>query len=111
MLVAHRSSPQTFDGLFLQSGSYFQPGLDDQERGFSEFQRIARSVAGVLASAGSRRVRYRRCLTCGGIEENLGNNRAMLIALYRRKAYPAERCARCATCTTTPPGATRSIRT
>ena len=80
MLVAHRSAPNAFDGLFLQSGSYFQPGLDDQERSFSEFQRIARSVGGVLASAGSRRP-VPTVLTCGGIEENLGNNRAMLRAL------------------------------
>jgi enterochelin esterase-like enzyme len=88
MLVAHRDAPRAFDGLFLQSGSYFQRGLDDQERRFSEFERIARSVEGVLASAGSRRT-VPTALTCGGIEENLGNNRAMLRALVAQ-GYPAE---------------------
>ena len=88
MLVAHRSAPRAFDGLFLQSGSYFHRGLDDQERGFSEFQRIARSVEGVLASAGTRRA-VPTMLTCGGIEENLGNNRAMLKALAAQ-GYPVE---------------------
>ena len=88
MLMAHRSAPNAFDGLFLQSGSYFQPGLDDKERSFSTFERIARSVSGVLASAGSRRP-VPTVLTCGGIEENLGNNRAMLRALTAQ-GYPAE---------------------
>ena len=88
MLVAHRSDPQAFDGLFLQSGSYFTRGLDDQESSFSEFERIARSVEGVLASAGTKRP-IPTMLTCGGIEENLGNNRAMLRALSAQ-GYPVE---------------------
>jgi enterochelin esterase-like enzyme len=87
MLVAHRSAPAAFDGLFLQSGSYFQRGLDDQERGFAAYERITRSVGGMLASAGTRRP-VPTVLTCGGIEENLGNNRAMLRALVGQ-GYPA----------------------
>jgi enterochelin esterase family protein len=87
MLVAHRSAPAAFDGLFLQSGSYFQRGLDDQERGFAAFERIARNVGGMLASAGTRRP-VPTVLTCGGTEENLGNNRAMLRALIGQ-GYPA----------------------
>ena len=86
MLMAHRTAPNAFDGLFLQSGSYFQRGLDDSERTFSEFGRIARSVSGVLASAGGRRP-VPVVLTCGGIEENLGNNRAMARALAAQ-GYP-----------------------
>ncbi len=87
LLVAHRSAPRAFDGLFLQSGSYFQRGTDDQERGFAEFARITRSVGGMLASAGTRRA-VPVVLTCGEIEENLGNNRAMLRALVGQ-GYPA----------------------
>ena len=87
LLVAHRSAPRAFDGLFLQSGSYFQPATDDQERGFAEFARITRSVGGMLASAGTRRT-VPIVLTCGHIEENLGNNRAMLRALVGQ-GYPA----------------------
>lgn len=86
MLMAHRRAPGAFDGLFLQSGSFFQRGLDEKEKGFSEFERITRNVAGVLASAGHRRP-IPIVLTCGGIEENLGNNRAMRRALVAQ-GYP-----------------------
>ena len=88
MLLAHRAAPAAFAGLFLQSGSYFQRGLDDQEGSFAEFARITRSVGGVLASAGSSPP-VPTVLTCGGLEENLGNNRAMRTALVAQ-GYPAE---------------------
>jgi enterochelin esterase-like enzyme len=87
MLVAHRSAPAAFDGLFLQSGSYFQRGLDDQEHDFAKFARITRSVGGMLASARTRRP-VPIVLTCGETEENLGNNRAMARALVEQ-GYPA----------------------
>jgi enterochelin esterase-like enzyme len=86
MLMAHRAAPDAFDGLFLQSGSYFQRGLDASESTFSEFERIARNVSGVVASAGGRRP-VPVVLTCGGLEENLGNNRAMARALAAQ-GYP-----------------------
>lgn len=80
MLVAHRSAPGAFDGLFLQSGSYFQPRYDEQESGFPEYDRIVRSVAGVLGSAGSRSP-VPVVMTCGGIEENIANNRILARSL------------------------------
>jgi enterochelin esterase-like enzyme len=88
MLHAHRLHPLLFDGLFLQSGSFFRRELDGYERGFPRFERIARFVGGV------RRTReWRRpipvTMTCGLGEENLGNNRAMREALTRQ-GYPVE---------------------
>lgn len=80
MLVAHRTAPGAFDGLFLQSGSFFQPRYDDQESSFPEYDRIVRSVAGVLDSAGSR-LPVPVVMTCGGIEENITNNRIMARSL------------------------------
>jgi enterochelin esterase-like enzyme len=76
MLLASRTSIRSFDGLFLQSGSFFQRGLDDQERDFGRYQRIVRSVAGVLGSTGVRRP-VPVVMTCGAIEENVTNNRIM----------------------------------
>jgi enterochelin esterase-like enzyme len=88
MLHAHRLHPELFDGLFLQSGSFFRRELDGYERGFRRFERIARFVG---------RVRRSRewpwpvpvTMTCGLGEENLGNNRAMRNALARQ-GYPVE---------------------
>jgi enterochelin esterase-like enzyme len=88
MLHAHRLHPELFDGLFLQSGSFFRRELDGYERGFRRFERIARFVGRV------RRTReWPRpvpvTMTCGLGEENLGNNRAMRNALARQ-GYPVE---------------------
>ena len=48
MLHAHRSSPELFDGLFLQSGSFFMPRFDSQESGFVRYRRIVRFVRATL---------------------------------------------------------------
>src|ERR1019366_8396866 len=40
--------PDAFDGLFLQSGSFFCPRFDDQERWFRYYPRVVRFVASVL---------------------------------------------------------------
>ncbi|MFL6163221.1 MAG: alpha/beta hydrolase [Jatrophihabitantaceae bacterium] len=76
MLHAHRSAPGTFGALFLQSGSYFTPELDPQERRFSRFRPITRFVA-ELAQAVTDPDPVPVAMTCGGLEENLANNRAM----------------------------------
>jgi enterochelin esterase family protein len=88
MLHAHRLHPDLFEGLFLQSGSFFRRELDGYERTFPRFERIARFVGGV------RRTReWERpvpvTMTCGLGEENLGNNRALRDAL-ERQGYPVE---------------------
>lgn len=76
MLHAHRSAPGEFGALFLQSGSFFTPELDPQERRFPRFDEVTGFVAGVVqASADPAPVPV--AMTCGGLEENLANNRAM----------------------------------
>jgi len=76
MLHAHRSYPQTFQALFLQSGSYFTPELDPQERRFSRFGPVTRFVAEVQQAVADP-APVPVAMTCGGLEENLANNRAM----------------------------------
>jgi enterochelin esterase-like enzyme len=80
MLHAHRSSPGQFGGLFLQSGSFFQPELDAQERRFSRFGPVTRFV-GDLAQAVADPSPLPVAMSCGLLEENLANNRAMAAIL------------------------------
>jgi enterochelin esterase-like enzyme len=84
MLHAHCRFPRTFDGLFLQSGSFFVPRFDDHERRFPYYPRVVRFVASVL-DRGARPVPA--TLTCGAIEENVDNNRLMAQGL-RAAGYP-----------------------
>ncbi|MGH3030330.1 MAG: alpha/beta hydrolase, partial [Gaiellaceae bacterium] len=49
MLHAHRTYPDAFGGLFLQSGSFFRQRYDSHERDFPHFRRISRFVGRVLA--------------------------------------------------------------
>jgi enterochelin esterase-like enzyme len=86
MLHAHRMFPSCFDGLVLQSGSFFTPELDPQERGFSGFARVTRFVARIEQDAG---VGVPTTITCGGPEENLANNRSMARVLARQ-GYPVD---------------------
>jgi enterochelin esterase-like enzyme len=76
MLHAHCKHPGAFDALFLQSGSFFSPELDRQERRFPYYRRIVNFVAAVRAGRLPGRP-VPAVLTCGVIEENLANNRAM----------------------------------
>ena len=79
MLHAHRTYPDVFGGLFLQSGSFFRQRYDGHERDFPHFRRISRFVGRVLA--GGDRTRIRVAMTCGTAEENVANNRAVAAAL------------------------------
>jgi len=88
MLHAHSRHPDVFDGLFLQSGSFFSPRFDAHERRFPYYQRVVRFVAGAQAGGLPER-RVPVVLTCGVIEENVANNRLMAQAL-RARGYPAE---------------------
>jgi enterochelin esterase-like enzyme len=88
MLHAHRLHPFLFEGLFLQSGSFFRRELDGYERNFPRFERIARFVGGVRrAREWPRPVPV--TMTCGIGEENLGNNRVMR-DLLAAQGYPVE---------------------
>ena len=84
MLHAHEHGGGIFDALFLQSGSFFQPSLDAQEEGFAHFGRIVAFVAAVIGGTLDHPVPT--VMTCGGSEENVGNNRAMAAAL-RSQGY------------------------
>lgn len=79
MLHAQRRHPDRFAGLFLQSGSFFQPRFDRQESSFRRYRRIVRFVRRVRAGLGATPVPT--ALTCGDAEENLANNRSMADAL------------------------------
>lgn len=80
MLHVHRSHPDLFGGLFLQSGSFFRQRYDRHERDFPHFRRISRFVGRVLA-ADTSEAPIPVAMTCGTEEENLANNRAVAAAL------------------------------
>ncbi len=79
LLHAQRTAPDSFDALFLQSGSYFRRTTDSQERSFRRFARIDRFVRTVLDGTASRPIPV--TITCGRDEENRENNRAVAAAL------------------------------
>jgi enterochelin esterase-like enzyme len=83
-LHAQRRHPGLFGGLFLQSASFFNRRLDSTERGFPRYGRITRFVAdtrrGTLAAEP-----VPATLTCGELEENLSNNRAMAEVLHAQR--------------------------
>lgn len=85
LLHAHRRYPESFDALFLQSGSFFRR-RDRHEARFPRFDRIGRFVAGVLAGIAERPIPV--TIACGTIEDNLPANKAMFDAL-RRQGYDA----------------------
>jgi enterochelin esterase family protein len=76
LLHAHRLAP--FNGLFLQSGSFFVPRHDAQEARFPRYRRIVRVVRELHREAGEP---VPVTMTCGAAEENLANNREMVRAL------------------------------
>lgn len=80
MLHAQHRHAGAFGGLFLQSGSFFVPELDRQERGFSRWARVTGFVAEVLGG-GRGTGSAPAVLTCGAAEENIHNNRVMAAAL------------------------------
>jgi enterochelin esterase family protein len=85
MLHAQRRYPAGFAGLFLQSGSFFQPRYDRMEARFQRYLRIVRFTGRVLRAADGPPVPV--VLTCGLVEENLHNNRDMA-AVLARQGYP-----------------------
>lgn len=88
MLHAHRSYPTALGGLFLQSGSYFQPTLDVIESYRELFVPVTRFVGRVLDSPTFKRP-IPVTMTAGTAEENLHNNRAMRTALLEQR-YPVD---------------------
>lgn len=82
---AHRRYPESFDALFLQSGSFFRRA-DAHERPFPRYERIARFVGGTHRNRPERTIPI--VLGCGTVEENLPANRTLEEAL-RRRGYDA----------------------
>jgi enterochelin esterase family protein len=80
MLHCQRSHPGTFQGLYLQSSSFFHRLLDEQESSFERFRRVTSFVESVLRS-GPALEPVPIVLTCGLIEENVENNRLMTRSL------------------------------
>ncbi len=87
MLHAHRRHPRSFDGLLLQSGSFFRQRSDKQESQFGRYARITRFVGTVLRGLDVERT-IPVAITCGTAEENRSNNRAIADALGAQ-GYPA----------------------
>jgi enterochelin esterase family protein len=80
LLHAHRRHPTLFDGLFLQSGSFFRQRFDKNDSGFTRYRRITRFVGTVLRGLdGTPTIPV--ALTCGTTEENRANNEAVAAAL------------------------------
>jgi enterochelin esterase family protein len=82
-LAAASTAPASFGGLFLQSGSFFRPGVDDQEGDFPRFRRITRFVDDLATGSGPAEPASAD-LTCGTVEENLHGNRVVRDALAAR---------------------------
>jgi enterochelin esterase-like enzyme len=72
-LHAAVTRPGTAGALFLQSGSFFRPDLDAQERSFGGFAAVTEFVGSLNSSGPLLRIG----MTCGLAEENLANNRVM----------------------------------
>ena len=81
----HRRHPESFDALFLQSGSFFRRA-ESYERNFPRYERIARFVGGVHRNRPERTIPI--VLTCGTVEQNLAPNRALEQSL-RDRGYDA----------------------
>jgi enterochelin esterase-like enzyme len=82
-LHAAWTTPGTFGGLFLQSGSYFTGDLDPQESGFEFWSEVTGFVASVRAAEHAAPEAPATTLTCGTAEENHANNLAMRDTLAR----------------------------
>jgi len=80
MLHAHVRHPNTFDGLLLQSGSFFRQRSDKHEATFPRWQRITRFVGTVLRGAAAAEP-IPVAFTCGTAEENRVNNKIVADSL------------------------------
>ena len=88
MLHGQLRHPESFDGLLLQSGSFFRQRWDRVESSFVRYRRITRFVGTVLRGSGEPApAPIPVVVTCGAAEENLANNRAVAAALVRQ-GYP-----------------------
>ena len=71
------TSPETWGGVFLQSGSFFTADLDPQESGFDHWREVTGFVASVRAASQAAPSAPPMALVCGTAEENHANNLAL----------------------------------
>jgi enterochelin esterase-like enzyme len=76
---AHRQHHDLFGALFLQSGSFFRPRWDRHEDWHPRYHRIIRFVGRTHLGKDASPIPV--SLTCGTVEENLSNNRALAATL------------------------------
>jgi enterochelin esterase-like enzyme len=86
ILHAQRRYPGELAGMFLQSGSFFDPDYDAHESNFAHYGRVVRFVGSVQRAAAAADP-VPTVLTYGTAEENRFNNLRMAEAL-RRQGYP-----------------------
>jgi enterochelin esterase family protein len=79
-LHAEWNFPNTFSGLFLQSGSFFTPETDPQEAKFEYYAQVTGFVEQVLSATAAPST-PRVAMTAGTTEENVHNNRVMAARL------------------------------
>jgi enterochelin esterase family protein len=79
-LHAEWNHPGSFDGLFLQSGSFFTPETDPQESEFEYYAEVTAFVNQVLTATTAPSTPVIG-LTAGTPEENVHNNRVMAAKL------------------------------
>jgi enterochelin esterase family protein len=82
-LHAAWTSPETFGGLLLQSGSFFTDDLDPQERGFELWAEVTGFVSIVHAAEQAAPGAPYVAMTAGSAEENYANNCLMVDQLRR----------------------------
>lgn len=85
MLAAHHWHPGTFDGLFLQSGSFHRRGIEEKTNTYDQLNRVMDLVADVSRAAKSKNP-IPITITCA-LEENIACNAAMVTAL-RNRGFP-----------------------
>ncbi|MGC4110157.1 MAG: alpha/beta hydrolase-fold protein [Nocardioides sp.] len=76
-LHAAWTSPSTFAGLLLQSGSFFTHELDPQESGFEHWREVTGFVASLRAAEQAAPGSPPITVVCGTAEENYANNLAL----------------------------------
>ncbi len=81
-LHAEWTHPGTFAGLFLESGSFFEPGLDAQESAFEFWERVTDFVGSVLTAV-TAPTSVPMSIVFGSSEENAANNRLLADRLER----------------------------
>jgi enterochelin esterase-like enzyme len=83
LLMAESADRLPVAGVFAQSGSFFQPRLDEQESTYPYFKQVTTAVRRLLTAPPTEHP-LTIGMTCGELEENLANNQSMAQALRDR---------------------------